>query len=1346
MPHLAFLRSPRGLLLFLLAGLAALTQSVAAPAPKHGPARKTGPVRKPTPKPTAPKPEPPVAQPPASNVQQPTPILVPQAGHGGRITTLAYAPDGKTLASGAEDRTVRLWDTQSGELRAVLPGYTWAHYGVAFSPDSKLVAVASSELGPRDTWLDTIGVWDVRTGQLKSTLRGHQKLIWHLAFSPDGKILATASFDKTARLWDPLTGRALAVLEGHAGEVWWLAFSPDGTLLATGGGDKKARLWDVRTGTSLAVLEGHADRVGAVAFSPDGRTLATGSTDGTARLWDVRTRQLKATLPGHTNWVFLSFHPDGKTLLTRCNQRTFLWDTETGALKAKLFPQAPLDDQWALSPRWDLFALGHGGAQPQLWDLNGPSAQGQPKVTLGRHPAAVHPIIFSPDGKSLATGCADGGVRLWTAETGELRMVLSENGDRITAWAASTDGKTLAAGQANGTTLVWEAGSAQFKTILRNRVDKVGAVSITPDGRFVTTANEDGLLYVWDAQTGVLRSTLRREGLITSAGIDLLEGESWQLQGKTPDGHTWLEWSDLLLPPDQVKQIRVRLRVDKAADWLLYWRTEAYPGPDEGRRLHFNVPADGGFHDVLLPVGEHPLWKGQAITCLNIQPANNAPGGRFTLAEVALLGKGEERLDLTRFGKSELYRLASAPDGSIVSAAYRDGSVWMWNTASGQVRRFLGRVAADHSQNPGVGFSPDGRVLHTARDKTGVRFWDVETGQSRAPRVEGPGRPCKFEFAYSSDSKLLVTTGQDLRARVWDLEADRLVTTTAPHGGAVLCFAFSGDKKTLVTAGDDGTVRLWEVASGQLKTALTGYGETVTAVAYSPDEKTLATMTHPTGRRLLWDLRTARLIPTTSDTNWADFPQPFTYPLFEPRENGGALLDPETGRVRATLHAFSPAGNLEWCVVTPEGYFDCSANAGLFLRWNLGGQVYPAERYMDRFRRPDLVRKALRGEQTGALPLSGADVPPAVRFSGLKDGDSARGNPLPVGVEVSDDGEVKGVELLVNGRPLPPEQARPIEIGARPIEVGAKAIDPNHRRVQRFLFRVPLPAAAAELRLRAIARDSSDLLSEPVEIVLKTTSTQAGAGNLYVLAVGVSRYKQGGQGPGAGGRGIANLRYPALDARAVAERFGREGRPLYEKVEVRTLTDEEATLARLRTELKWLQGKVRPNQQDTVVLFLSGHGISLDGRYYFAPHELDPRNIAATGLSARELREALGGKLRARTVFLFVDTCHSGGLRGRNDDLALEVGEGVFLLASSGSREYSYESETWGHGAFTLSLLRALEQKTLARDGVIHFNALAHAVPDGVADLLKEAGRSESEQEPCVPLASRRLRVPLAQP
>jgi hypothetical protein len=345
---------------------------------------------------------------------------------------------------------------------------------------------------------------------------------------------------------------------------------------------------------------------------------------------------------------------------------------------------------------------------------------------------------------------------------------------------------------------------------------------------------------------------------------------------------------------------------------------------------------------------------------------------------------------------------------------------------------------------------------------------------------------------------------------------------------------------------------------------------------------------------------------------------------------------------------------------------------------------------------------------------------------------------------VQDSRVVKEVQLLVNGRP--PERVKMIKAASRPITADARDVTP-HRLSQRFAYQISLPQGTQEIHLRAVAFDAADLGSDPVEIVLKRSGAKPVAGNLYVLSVGVSRYRH------ADGHSFNSLRYPSVDAEAIAERFQREGQPLYARegqplyahVEARLLTDEHATAANVLAGLRWLQRSVRPGQVDSVVIFLSGHGISQNGHYYFATHETDLNKLAATTLSGRKLRQALGGQLAAKYVFLFVDTCHAGGLSGRNDDLALELGERVFLLASSGAREYSYESENWGHGAFTLALLRSLGKRELENEGAIRFNALTYDVPNEVAALMRQAGRNESEQEPCVPLAARQLRVKIAQ-
>ena len=166
------------------------------------------------------------------------------------------------------------------------------------------------------------------------------------------------------------------------------------------------------------------------------------------------------------------------------------------------------------------------------------------------------------------------------------------------------------------------------------------------------------------------------------------------------------------------------------------------------------------------------------------------------------------------------------------------------------------------------------------------------------------------------------------------------------------------------------------------------------------------------------------------------------------------------------------------------------------------------------------------------------------------------------------------------------------------------------------------------------------------------------------------------------------------------------------------------------------------------MVFLSGHGLSdPQGHYYFPTYEFDKKNHEATSLSGRELQEALGGALRAKTVFLFVDTCHSGALAGaRGDDLSFDVKtSGVYMMASTGATQFSYESPEWGHGAFTLALLRSLKRKELADDGLLRFNVLTFAVPDELSKLMREAGQNETAREPVVPLEGRRLDEPVVQ-
>ena len=238
-------------------------------------------------------------------------------GHTASVEGVAFSPDGHLLATASLDETARLWDPATGKHLRTLTGHTAVPgrpfssgtvAGVAFSPDGRLLATGNQD--------HTVRLWDPATGKHLRTLTGHTASVEGVAFSPDGHLLASASDDKTARLWDPATGKHLRTLTGHhPGFVKDVAFSPDGRLLASASDDKTARLWDPATGEHLRTLTGHTGSVEGVAFSPDGRLLASASEDTTVRLWDPATGEhLRTLTAGRVEGV--AFSPDGRLLAT----------------------------------------------------------------------------------------------------------------------------------------------------------------------------------------------------------------------------------------------------------------------------------------------------------------------------------------------------------------------------------------------------------------------------------------------------------------------------------------------------------------------------------------------------------------------------------------------------------------------------------------------------------------------------------------------------------------------------------------------------------------------------------------------------------------------------------------------------------------------------------------------------------------------------------------------------------------------------------------------------------------------------------------------------------------------
>ena len=533
------------------------------------------------------------------------------------IDTLAFRPDGRTLASAGIDGTVQVWDTATGQKLLIQREHTDAVSGLAYQPDGRRFATGGHDA--------TVRIWDVQTGGELMTLRGHSGPVYSLAYRADGQALVSASGDHTLKIWDAATGRLVRTLRGHSDVVRSLAYSPDGRTLASASWDQTIKLWDADTGRELRTLHGHTGPLTGVAFGPDGSRIASVAWDGSVRLWDAETGQELRTLRGHSRSEVngVAYSPDGRHIASvGWDQTIKLWDLATTDHEdTTLRGHAATVSDLAYSPDGHILASSGWDRTVKLWD----TVTGLELRALRGHVGGIQGVAFSPDGGRLASAGNDAIIRLWDAATGQPIRTLAGHAATIRSVAFSPDGRWLVSGSLDRTVRVWDIATGRPVRTLRGHTAGIRRVAVSPDGILIASAGLDGAVKLWDAITGREVRTFRGH-----AG-----SEAWGV-AFSPDGRTIASAG-----ADQTVQL---------------W--EAASGREIHTLLGHAAEVDGV---VFSPDGRRLVSVGEDRTVKLWDPAT-----------------GQEVVDL-RGHTDQVLNAAFSPDGLTLVSASGDGTVMLWD-------------------------------------------------------------------------------------------------------------------------------------------------------------------------------------------------------------------------------------------------------------------------------------------------------------------------------------------------------------------------------------------------------------------------------------------------------------------------------------------------------------------------------------------------------------------------------------------------------------------------------------------------------------------------------------------
>jgi predicted ATPase/WD40 repeat protein/DNA-binding SARP family transcriptional activator len=673
---------------------------------------------------------------------------------------------GENLA-GYDFSQLAVWQADLRGLKFAAVNFTGADLThTAFTADianAKVLFQPSGELLVAGINSGDLSIWRMVNGQLTDALRRTSNCLTPLIFNADGQYIATAGVDYRIRIWSTVTGECVQTLPGHSSMIYALAFSAAGDFLASSTAERQVYLWDLRSGGVAQRLDGHAQGVEALAFSPDGRILAAGSMDGLIHLWDITTAaddgHLITTLTGHRHVIgALAFSPDGVWLAS---------GSHDGAVRL-----------------WD---LKRGGAHVQM---------------LQGHTSLIRVLLFQPPSETapaasgmptptclLASASADQTVRLWSLD-GQLRYTLLGHSHEISSLTFSADGQQLASSGADQRVYLWDVRTGQALNSVQAYRFGSNSVCFSPDGALVASGDADQIVRLWQVAPD---PTAAREAQAHPTPIGQLRHVLL--------GHT---------------------RFLRATAFSPSGRILASGGADCTIRLWDRVTGQSlftltGHTEPVLALAFAPV---QAVNADDIVLASSSVDRTIRLWSIAEQQRTTPRY-LRQFNghENEVLTVAFDPTGQTLVSGGMDGSVRIWDVASGATRqRLTGHTTAVSS----VAISPDGGTLATSSFDHTLRLWELASGHSLCVQKEGHVGP--HIVAFSPDGKTLAYGGDDFGIYLWRWQTDEAPYVLRGHIGLVRLLAFSPTAPLLVSYSTDYTLRLWDLETNSCRQVLRAPG------------------------------------------------------------------------------------------------------------------------------------------------------------------------------------------------------------------------------------------------------------------------------------------------------------------------------------------------------------------------------------------------------------------------------------------------------------------------------------------------------------------------------------------